>query len=85
MFFARRLCSLVLLASGELGCQRVESVTPVDHSTKTVVPSAFNGSKAGDEREVAGITLCWCPPDKFILGSPRSEPERRYDHIRFRL
>ena len=42
-----------------------------------VAPSAFNGSKAGDEREVAGIKLCWCPPGKFTMGSPRDEPERR--------
>ena len=69
--------SLVLLASGVLGCQRVESVTPVDDPTKTVVPSAFNGSKAGDEREVAGIKLCWCPPGRFTMGSPPGEPERR--------
>ena len=28
-------------------------------------------------REVAGIELCWCPPGRFLMGSPRSEPERR--------
>ena len=38
---------------------------------------AFEGAKAGDEREVAGIKLCWCPPGKFMMGSPPSEPERR--------
>ena len=37
----------------------------------------FVGSKAGDEREVAGVKLCWCPPGKFTMGSPRNEPERR--------
>src|SRR5437016_1767132 len=79
MPFARPLCSLVLLASGVLGCQRVESVTPADAPTTTVVPSAFNGSKAGDEREVAGIKLCWCPPGRFLMGSPLNEPERRRD------
>src|SRR5262249_33812680 len=77
MAFARRLCSLVLLASSVLGCQRVESSALVDDPTKTVVPSGFNGSRAGDEREIAGIKLCWCPPGKFIMGSPPSEPERR--------
>ncbi len=39
----------------------------------------FIGSKAGDEREVAGIKLCWCPPGHFRMGSPPSEPERRPD------
>ena len=38
---------------------------------------SFSGSKAGEEREVGGVKLCWCPPGKFIMGSPRSEPERR--------
>ena len=26
-----------------------------------------------------GIKLCWCPAGKFIMGSPRTEPERRPD------
>jgi formylglycine-generating enzyme len=38
---------------------------------------SFLGSKGGDEREVGGIKLCWCPPGKFIMGSPPGEPERR--------
>ena len=37
----------------------------------------FPGVKAGDEREVGGVKLCWCPPGKFTMGSPRGEPERR--------
>jgi formylglycine-generating enzyme required for sulfatase activity len=28
---------------------------------------------------VSGVRLCWCPPGKFIMGSPRNEPERRPD------
>lgn len=79
MSFARRVCLIVLLTSGVLGCQRVESVMPVDDSTGTVVPSTFNGSKAGDQREVVGIKLCWCPPGRFTMGSPSNEPERRPD------
>jgi formylglycine-generating enzyme required for sulfatase activity len=39
--------------------------------------SAFDGIKPGDERAVAGVKLCWCPPGKFTMGSPRTEPERR--------
>jgi len=77
MTFSRQVCSLALLASGVLGCQRVEPVTLAGDPTKMVVPSAFNGLKAGDEREVAGITLCWCPPGRFTMGSPHEEPERR--------
>jgi formylglycine-generating enzyme required for sulfatase activity len=40
---------------------------------------SFVGSKGGDEREVAGIKLCWCPPGKFTMGSPADETERRPD------
>jgi formylglycine-generating enzyme len=79
MSFARRDLLLALLASSVFGCQRVESVKPIDTSTKKAVPSSFNPSKAGDQREVAGIKLCWCPPGKFMMGSPPSEPERRPD------
>jgi len=39
----------------------------------------FCGSKAGDEREVGGVKLCWCPAGRFIMGSPGDEPERRPD------
>lgn len=37
----------------------------------------FAGSKAGEEREVAGVKLCWCPAGTFTMGSPADEPERR--------
>jgi sulfatase modifying factor 1 len=37
----------------------------------------FLGARAGDETTVAGVRLCWCPPGKFIMGSPPGEPERR--------
>src|SRR6476620_8083029 len=40
---------------------------------------AQDGSTAGEEREIAGIRVCWCPAGKFIMGSPRTEPERRPD------
>src|SRR6266404_1844063 len=77
MYLAKRFCALVLLVSCVLGWRRVVSVMAVDDPTRTSVPSTFTGSKAGDHREVAGIQLCWCPPGKFIMGSPRNEPERR--------
>src|SRR5215203_1281541 len=37
----------------------------------------FVGSRAGRERAVGGVRLCWCPPGKFVMGSPRTELERR--------
>src|SRR5579872_431136 len=75
--FARLLSSLVLLASGVIGCQPVESVMPVDDSSKAVVTSTFDGAEAGEQREVAGIRLCWCPAGKFMMGSPHGKSERR--------
>jgi formylglycine-generating enzyme required for sulfatase activity len=38
---------------------------------------AFAGSHAGEARDVCGIKLHWCPPGRFVMGSPRGEPERR--------
>ncbi|MBL9173595.1 MAG: SUMF1/EgtB/PvdO family nonheme iron enzyme, partial [Verrucomicrobiales bacterium] len=38
---------------------------------------ALSGTKAGDEITVGGVKLCWCPPGRFTMGSPRDEPERR--------
>jgi formylglycine-generating enzyme required for sulfatase activity len=39
----------------------------------------FLGSKAGDQLDVAGVMVCWCPPGRFRMGSPPNEPERRPD------
>src|SRR5687767_1433085 len=39
--------------------------------------ASFRGRHAGDARKVDGIDLCWCPAGRFVMGSPRSEPERR--------
>jgi formylglycine-generating enzyme required for sulfatase activity len=69
-------CALVLLATGVFGCHRTASVSPA-HDPAFIASNELNGSKAGDEREIAGMKLCWCPPGKFTMGSPRDEPERR--------
>jgi len=69
----------LLLLVDFLGCQPriTPAVAPgIDGAYNT---STFSGSKGGDEREVAGIKLCWCPPGRFRMGSPPDEPERRSD------
>jgi len=38
---------------------------------------AFRGRRAGDEKQVLGMTFCWCPPGRFVMGSPPGEAERR--------
>ena len=42
-------------------------------------PATFNGTRAGEECQVSGLKLCWCPPGRFRMGSPPGEPERRPD------
>jgi len=37
------------------------------------------GAKAGDGRTIAGIRCCWCPPGRFVMGSPASEVGHRPD------
>jgi hypothetical protein len=38
---------------------------------------AADGKRPGEERTIAGVKLCWCPPGKFTMGSPQEEPDRR--------
>ena len=64
-----------LLLAGLLGCQR--QAGPQASPPGDAPPDELLGSKAGDEREVAGVMLRWCPAGKFLMGSPPTEPERR--------
>jgi formylglycine-generating enzyme len=73
--YAKPVYALVLLAS--LGCRRAEPVPSPGDPTRGGGPAVFEGSKPGDEREVAGVKFCWCPPGRFLMGSPPDEPERR--------
>jgi hypothetical protein len=41
------------------------------------VPDGVDGARAGEEKTVDGVRVCWCPPGKFAMGSPRLKPERR--------
>ena len=68
----------VLAARLESGLA-VEDPIPSCYPQHVAGPGSFLGSKAGDEREVAGIKLCWCPAGRFLMGSPPNEPERRPD------
>src|SRR6185436_18266991 len=77
MIAAKRFCLLVLLAPAALGCQRAKTASRVDEPARLAPPSTFDGSKAGEERKIAGVTFCWCPPGGFTMGSPPGEPERR--------
>jgi hypothetical protein len=53
------------------------AVTIVGSLGFSFLRDGLEGRTAGEERTIAGIKLSWCPPGKFVMGSPPSEPERR--------
>src|SRR5204862_861454 len=65
-----RPVTFVLVVAAASGC-RPPAAPPAPE------PPPFAGRTAGQEREVAGVRLCWCPAGTFLMGSPPSEPERR--------
>lgn len=71
----------LLLMVGLVGYNRYTTTSGqfANDSQHQVPANSFVGSKAGDERDVGGINLCWCPHGKFRMGSPSDEPERRPD------
>jgi formylglycine-generating enzyme required for sulfatase activity len=56
---------------------------PSEPGGAPVLPqAAFEGTRAGEEREVeiapgVKMTFCWCPPGKFTMGSPEDELGRQ--------
>jgi formylglycine-generating enzyme required for sulfatase activity len=40
---------------------------------------SFVGARAGEERKLGGVDLCWCPPGRFRMGSQPDEPGHRAD------
>src|SRR5262245_29744923 len=72
-----RSSALVVLFVGLIGCERTDAPVVSLEPNSSSDPSAFAGSKAGEEKVVGGVKLCWCPAGKFTMGSPRDEPERR--------
>jgi sulfatase modifying factor 1 len=40
---------------------------------------ALADSRAAQDKTIQGIKLCWCPPGRFTMGSPPSEPGHRPD------
>lgn len=62
----------MLLLPGWMGIVVATSADPAVGQT-----NHFSGRNPGEEREVAGVRLCWCPPGQFLMGSPRNELERR--------
>ena len=42
-------------------------------------PRPFAGARAGEQRVIEGVRLCWCPSGRFLMGSPPDEAGRRPD------
>lgn len=40
---------------------------------------ALEGDQPGEERLIAGVSMCWIPPGTFTMGSPEDEPGRDGD------
>jgi formylglycine-generating enzyme len=59
-------CTLAVL----IGVALVQSVSAAD---------SLIGSRAGEVRQIDGISLCWCPPGQFRMGSPVDEAHHRPD------
>lgn len=83
-YLPRRLASRAIFAKlflmAMLGCYTSalsQDHAPVVGGKITAREESFIGLKAGEEREVSGVKLCWCPPGHFRMGSPRGEPGRR--------
>src|SRR5688572_24010963 len=72
-----RRSALLALVCAVVGCRS----EPAQKTAPTAPEErlSFRGAKGGDEREVAGVKLCWCPPGKFTMGSPAYELAHRPD------
>jgi formylglycine-generating enzyme required for sulfatase activity len=68
---------MVGLAGHPPGAQMNASAMKGDRPQAQSAPSV--GSRAGDGRVIDGMALRWCPPGRFRMGSPPSEPDRRPD------
>lgn len=77
MSLARHSHLLALVVAVIIGCRSTSSVRMTGAAQTAPASSPFSGVKAGNEHEIAGIKLCWCPAGKFTMGSPRNEAERR--------
>lgn len=77
-----------LLAAIKAGGQSVRSTLPegftLGKASRAVSPPDrfVFGRKAGDEWVNArGMVFCWCPPGRYVKGSPEGEPGRYPDEI----
>ena len=73
----RRFLSALIRASAIALGGEVARITAQDLSPDR--RRAFRGRRPGEQRQVEGIPLCWCPPGRFTMGSPSQERGHRPD------
>jgi len=71
LFFFFVTFSLYSCFYGSLDC------TPIFIEPPIGLVDSFEGSKAGEEKAIGKVKVCWCPAGSYCMGSPRDEPERR--------
>ncbi|MEO6594968.1 MAG: hypothetical protein ABIP94_09480, partial [Planctomycetota bacterium] len=57
---------LVVIVAVLGGCGSAPVTTA---ATQRASPS-FHDATTGEERSMAGVAVCWCPPGCFVMGSP---------------
>jgi formylglycine-generating enzyme required for sulfatase activity len=75
---------LIEVTSAVVGNAVVLSLAQKTGNGSSAVPAAaqknsFRGVRPGEEREVERTRLCWCPPGRFVMGSPPAERGHRPD------
>ena len=63
----KRIISLSAMCLSALLAAVAEANSPSEEIQRQA--PAFTGINSGDQREVSGIKLCWCPPGRFRMGS----------------
>ena len=77
---AMRLTRRTMLAA--LASIPVAAARPI--AAQRIVASPRGGT-AGEHRDVDGVTLCWCPPGRFVMGSPDAEAGHRADEAQVQV
>src|SRR4029453_8613876 len=71
--------ALALARSGPSGGIAQFVANGFDAASGAAQEGSFRGRRAGEERDVDGIMMCWCPPGRFVMGSPPAERGHRSD------
>ena len=64
-----------------------ESSTPAENLPVSPFEHEFIGQQAGEQKTLGSmkLKLCWCPPGRFTMGSPKSEKFRDDDEDQVRV